>query len=223
MAVNAAQINNYMGYTTAERVPSQDMDKEAFMKLLVAQLQNQDPTDQNDPMAMVQQMTAFSQLEQLENLGSHLMAIQDQNVALFQSQATNLVGKTVRVNGAGTELKKGEDGHMVAKVGLDLATAATVTMIVRDENGLKVATIDKGGFEKGHHEFEWNGLTESGAQLKAGTYTIEFNAFDENGEQVNAASVSDLRVDSVAFAEGTVLIVAGGKYYSLGDIIEVTG
>ncbi|MCL1908924.1 MAG: hypothetical protein FWG12_06110 [Holophagaceae bacterium] len=223
MGLNPAQINNYMGYTTQVKEPSQNMDKEAFMKLLVAQLQHQDPTNQNDPMEMVQQMTAFSQLEQLENLGAHLVTMQEQNVALFQSHATGLVGKKVRVNGAGTQLVTQEDGSKKATVGLDLAGPATVTMIVKDEHGNKVATLDKGGFEKGHHEFTWDGRTEAGSLLKDGTYTIEFNAFDENGEEVNAASVSDLRVDAVAFAEGSVLIVAGGKYYSLGDIIEVTG
>lgn len=223
MAVNAAQINNYMGYTTAEKVPSQNMDKEAFMKLLVAQLQNQDPTDQNDPMQMVTQMTAFSQLEQLENLGAHLQAMQDQNVALFQSQATGLVGKNVRVQGAGVELKALEDGSKSAKIGLDLAGPASVIMIIKDDMGNTVARLEKGGFEKGHHDFTWDGMTEAGAMLKDGIYHIEFLATADDGSTVNAQSVSDLRVDAVAFAEGTVLIVAGGKYYSLGDIIEVTG
>jgi len=209
-------INNYMGYTTQTKEPSQNLDKDAFLKLLVAQLQNQDPSQSQDPAQMVQQMTSFSQLEAMTNVGDLLKVMQAQNVALFQSSATTLVGKTVRVQGAGVELKDG-----VAKVSMELAGNAQVTMTVKDEAGRVVATIEKGGFDKGFHEFEWDGKTANGLQLDDGTYSIEFSATDAEGNSINVASVSDLKVDSVAFAEGTVLIVAGGKYYSLGDIIEV--
>ena len=216
MAISAAELNNYMGYTTQEKIPSQDLDKDAFLKLLVAQLQNQDPTQSQDPAQMVQQMTAFSQLEQLQNVSDLLTGMQSQNVALFQSSATTLVGKQVRVQGAGVELKDG-----AAKIGMELAGNANVTMAIKDADGRTVATFDKGGFSRGYHEFEWDGRTEAGLKLDNGTYFIEFTAIDEEGNSINASSVSDFKVDAVAFAEGTVLISAGGKYYSLGDIIEV--
>ena len=217
MSVTNAVSNNYMGYTTDVKEPSKELDKNAFLKLLVAQLQNQDPSQSQDPQAMMQQMTSFSQLEAMQNVGAMLQVIQSQNVALFQSSATSLVGKHVRVQGAGVELKDG-----VANVGLDLAAKANVTMVVKDEDGRVLATIDLGAYEKGHHEIEWDGKKqEDGTQLKPGIYNIEFRAVDADGKPVSAMSVSDLKVESVAFADGSVLVVAGGKYYSLGDIIEV--
>jgi flagellar basal-body rod modification protein FlgD len=216
MSVATSAINNYMGYTTQEKVPSQNMDKDAFMKLLVAQLQNQDPSQSQDPAQMVQQMTAFSQLEQLQNVSDLLKGMQSQNVALFQASATTLVGKHVRVQGAGVQLKDG-----VANIGMDLSANANVKMVIKDADGRTVATIDKGGFKTGHHEFEWDGKNDEGLQLDDGVYNIEFVATDAEGNEVPAFCVSDLVVESVAFAEGSVLIVAGGKYYSLGDIIEV--
>jgi flagellar basal-body rod modification protein FlgD len=216
MAVTMAEINNWLGYTTQTKEPSKDLDKDAFLKLLVAQLQNQDPSQSQDPQAMMQQMTAFSQLEQLQNLNSQIQVLQTQNVALFQSSATSLVGKHVRVQGAGIELKGG-----AADVGLDLAANAKVTMVVKDQDGRTITTVNMGDYDKGHHDLTWNGLTADGMQLADGTYSISFQAVDAEGNNVNAISVSDLQVESVAFAEGSVLIVAGGKYYSLGDIIEV--
>ncbi|MDR2697094.1 MAG: flagellar hook assembly protein FlgD [Holophagales bacterium] len=216
MSAATAAINNYMGYTTQRKEPSQDMDKDAFLKLLVAQLQNQDPSQSQDPALMVQQMTAFSQLEQLQNMSKLIEGLQSQNVALFQSSATALVGKHVRVQGAGVELKDG-----VATIGMDLTANAQVTMVIKDATGRTITTIDKGGFNSGHHEFEWNGKTSGDLPVDDGMYYVEFVATDEEGNRVGASSVSDLKVDAVAFAEGTVLIVAGGKYYSLGDIIEV--
>jgi flagellar basal-body rod modification protein FlgD len=233
MAVNAAIINNYMGYTTQKKEPSQNIDKEGFLKLLVAQLQSQDPTSAStqDPAQMVQQMTGFSQVEQLQNISALLKSTQEQNVALFQSQATSLVGKTARIQGAPVTLNDGK-----ASLGVDLAGAADVIMRVKDENGQVIGTKDLGTLNKGHHDIEWDGTittTLSGAKDGyyddkgiyhidgKGSYYIEFEATDSAGNQVGATSVSDLKIDSVAFAEGSVLIVAGGKYYSLGDIIEV--
>jgi flagellar basal-body rod modification protein FlgD len=225
MAINAALINNYIGFNTQQKEPSQNMDKDAFLKLLVAQLQNQDPSQSQDPAQMVQQMTAFSQLEQIQNVGDLLKGIQNQNVALFQSSATTLVGKTVRIQGVPVELKDALDAEgnaiRTANVGLDLPVGAHVTMVVKDSLGRTVATIDKGFFEKGHHDLTWDGKTEDGSQLDAGAYQIEFTAADDEGNEINAMCVSDLKVDSIAFADGTVLIVAGGKYYLLNDIIEV--
>jgi len=217
MAVTTAEINNYIGFTTQKKEPSQNMDKDAFLKLLVAQLQNQDPSQSQDPQAMVQQMTAFSQLEQLQNVGEQLKVMQSQNVALFQASATTLVGKHVRVQGADVQLI-----NEAARIGIDLsADAANVKMVVKDDTGRTITTLDIGSFQAGHREFEWDGKNSEGLQLDNGVYRVEFIATDEEGNKVDAMCVSDLRVDSVAFADGTVLVVAGGKYYSLGDIIEV--
>jgi flagellar basal-body rod modification protein FlgD len=216
MPVPTTAIDNYMGYTTQVKEPSKELDKDAFLKLLVAQLQNQDPSQSQDPQAMMQQMTAFSQLEAMQNVSKMLEVIQSQNIALFQSSATTLVGKQRRVLNAGIELKDG-----AATIGLDLAEKSTVTMLVKNEDGIPVTTIELGGYPKGHHEIAWDGRTQDGAQLADGMYTFEFQAVDSEGNSVQSVCVSDLRVDSVAFAEGSVLIVAGGKYYSLGDIIEV--
>jgi flagellar basal-body rod modification protein FlgD len=194
------------------------MDKDAFMKLLVVQLQNQDPTSETqDPNAMVQMMTSFSQLEQIQNLGTLLTGLQEQNVALFQAQSTGLVGKTVRVQNAPVEVKDGAGAF-----GLDLAGNAKVTMVVKDEAGRTIASRDLGGYTKGHHDIDLTDIVDSnGNQIADGSYFISYLAFDDSGNVVDAESTSDLVVESVAFADKSVLIVAGGKYYSLGEVIEV--
>jgi flagellar basal-body rod modification protein FlgD len=71
----------------ASKTPLKEMDKNAFLSLLVAQLKNQDPTASQDPNAMVQQMTSFSSLEQMQNMNTALTGIQTQNSALFQAQS----------------------------------------------------------------------------------------------------------------------------------------
>ena len=68
------------------------IDKDGFLKLFVAQLQNQDPTAGMDATESVQQMTSFSMVEQLTN-----MAAQNAHIAqsMTSSNAVGLIGRTV--------------------------------------------------------------------------------------------------------------------------------
>lgn len=62
-----------------------ELDKNAFVKLLTAELSNQDPTNTQDPTAYVAQMAQFSSLEQMTNLNS----------TMTYMSASNMVGKNV--------------------------------------------------------------------------------------------------------------------------------
>ncbi|MBN1670900.1 MAG: flagellar hook capping protein [Kiritimatiellae bacterium] len=62
------QTAELLGAAGASPTPGGDMGKEEFLKLLIAQLQNQDPLDPMDNTAMVAQLAQFSALEQMQNL-----------------------------------------------------------------------------------------------------------------------------------------------------------
>lgn len=66
----------------------QDMDKNAFFKILAAELSNQDPSNAKDGTEYVSQMAQFSSLEQMVNL----------NTTMKLTGANNLIGKTVNLN-----------------------------------------------------------------------------------------------------------------------------
>ena len=80
------------------------MGKDDFLKLLVAQLKNQDPSNAQDMDQMTQQMTQFSMLEQLTNLAE---ATQSSNVSLARTHAVELLGKTVSYKAADGSVKEG--------------------------------------------------------------------------------------------------------------------
>jgi flagellar basal-body rod modification protein FlgD len=85
------------------------MGKEDFLKLLVAQLKNQDPSNAQDMEGMTQQMTQFSMLEQLTNLAESTQAT---NVSLAHSQAIEMLGKTVSYIGDDGTEKEGVVEHV---------------------------------------------------------------------------------------------------------------
>ena len=130
--MQTGMIDNTAATTAATKTatPSNTMDKNAFLKLLVAQLKNQDPTQSQDPNQMVQQMTSFSSLEQMQNTNSLLTGIQGQNNGLFQSNSASLIGKKVRVASPNFDLKGGK-----ASVGIDLAATANVTLTILGAGG----------------------------------------------------------------------------------------
>ena len=206
------------GKAGASKTPSKDLDKNAFMMLLVAQLQHQDPTSAQDPNQMVNQMTSYSSLEQMQNMNTALQGLQVQNQGLFQAQSSSLVGKRIRVTSSGFDLKAGK-----AAMGLDLAADSKVALTIKDINGKVVASIDKGSMKAGNSLLDWNGRDASGNQLPDGAYSVEVTATDANGKAVDAKPSVFATVDSVIFANGTVFIKAGGRQFTLADVNEISG
>ena len=93
--MEVGSVNNYS--TTVQSTSSgQTLGENEFFQILSAQLQYQDPMDGGDNSEYVAQLAQFSSLEQMKNLN---IAIEDlksnQNLLL----GTNLIGKTVILNG----------------------------------------------------------------------------------------------------------------------------
>lgn len=88
--------------------PSDDLASEqTFLKLFVAQLQNQDPLDPNqqDPTQMVSELAQFSELEQLVNIGSQVGSIDtyltsQNSTNSANTQAPQTTGQTVATQGS---------------------------------------------------------------------------------------------------------------------------
>lgn len=87
-------------YGTTATTPATQLDKNAFLKLLVTQMQNQDPLAPTDSTQFVSQMAQFSSLEEMQNLNDSFIgmaALQQSNALLAQlTQSSALLGKVVQ-------------------------------------------------------------------------------------------------------------------------------
>ena len=92
---------------TASDPFNSSVQKDMFLKMLVAQLKNQDPTSPMDQKDMMGQMAQFSTVEQLTNLGKTMQSLQSN--ATF-SQSIDLIGKRVDY--------LGQDDQPVTQVGV---------------------------------------------------------------------------------------------------------
>jgi flagellar basal-body rod modification protein FlgD len=118
--------------TAADKKKDQSfLGKEDFLKLLVAQLKNQDPSNAQDMESMTQQMTQFSMLEQLTNMNE---ATQTSNVSLARTHAIELLGKTVSYMSADGSVKEGVVEHVDT-------TASAPRLTISGETGLLLADI----------------------------------------------------------------------------------
>jgi len=95
----AAALAN-TGSTTAATTESKsknDMDRDLFLKLLVAQLKYQDPTKPADTTQFLAQTAQFTMVEKLEDLSKHQTEMLN---AQLMSSATNMIGRTIVYTGS---------------------------------------------------------------------------------------------------------------------------
>ena len=81
--------------TTNERTVSNELGKDDFLKLLITQLQNQDPTSPMENQEFIAQMAQFSSLEQMTNMSTSFAKMAS---FISSQEATNTLGKTVELN-----------------------------------------------------------------------------------------------------------------------------
>src|SRR5574344_3106441 len=89
-------VNNFNKANTVNgRTASQQLGKDDFLKLLITQLSNQDPTNPMENTEFVAQMAQFSSLEQMTNMSTGFDRLSSM---LTSNNAVNTIGKTVDLN-----------------------------------------------------------------------------------------------------------------------------
>ncbi|WP_188205809.1 flagellar hook assembly protein FlgD [Alkalibacillus aidingensis] len=85
----------YLQNNNQVREGGNDLDKDAFLQILMTQLTNQDPLDPMDDKDFVAQMATFSQLEQITNMSSNIEGFMEQQSYSNFLQYSNLIGQAV--------------------------------------------------------------------------------------------------------------------------------
>jgi flagellar basal-body rod modification protein FlgD len=128
-----------------------------------------------------------------------------------------LVGKTVKVDGSGFNLKSG-----AAAMNITLATPATVTLTVKDASGKLVATLPKGPLGRGETSLTWDGRDAAGNLLPDGAYKVEVTATGLDGKAAAFTTSLTMKVDAVTFKNNGIYLASGDNIFSLADVLEIT-
>lgn len=195
-----------------------ELGKDAFMQLLVAQLENQDPLEPMDSQEMITQLSELTGVEQLTAINDRIGALEIATAGMANTQAADLTGKTVTADM--THLRLGETGDVEGV--FDLPTdAASVVISLRDANGREVRALDLGAQRFGTGTFSWDGLDETGARLAPGRYSVSVEARDEDGNPLDADSEITGRVDRVSYQNGYPELVIHKARVMLGDVRSI--
>ncbi len=198
------------------------MGKEEFLKMLIAQLENQDPLDPMEDKEFISQMAQFSSLEQMQNMNANLEENLNWNYLLSQTinntMSTSLIGKDVKASG--NQFYLGESSDAALKFKLD-AFAAETTVNVYDGVGELVDTIQVHNLGAGDQTVRWDGLVQAGDRAPMGEYTFEVSAKTVDGKDIYATPYIFGRVDGVQYVDAQAYLVVNGAQVPLSDVLEV--
>ena len=195
------------------------VSKDEFLKLLVTQMQNQDPLKPDSDTAYVAQLAQFATLEQATNQTQLLQALGGQLSANAASQSVDLVGRTVTARFDHLTLS-GSGAAPALRFTLDGA-ASQVSLVIKDAAGKVVRTVQTGPQGIGPQALAWDGRSDSGQALPAGAYSVTASAQTAAGQSVGVRTEVSGAVTGVSFASGRPVLVLGDAQVGLGDVVEV--
>jgi flagellar basal-body rod modification protein FlgD len=139
-----------------------------FMKLMITQLRNQDPTKPMDPSAFLGQLAQFGTVSGIQDMQTSLSTLSD---SLRSSQVlggTSLVGHNVLA--ASDTAALGATGVVQGAATIPEGASAA-TLVITDSAGQLVRRMDLPA-QQGEIGFQWDGTTDLGTRAAAGNYTV---------------------------------------------------
>lgn len=179
-------------------------DFETFLKMLTAQMQNQDPLDPIKSEDYAVQLATFSGVEQQVRTNDLITAMTAQLSLMGMSQMAGWVGMEARAPVAGYF-----DGDPITLAPNPPITAARTELVVRDSNGIIVQRME---IPVSADPVEWSGMTDSGLPFGTGLYEFQVESFA--GEELIATTPVEVYSTIVeARSEGgqTILVTRGGS------------
>jgi len=206
-----------------------EMGKMDFLRLLVMQMQYQDPLSPVDNTEFAAQLAQFSALEGNMNIEKAIGKLNDSFTKTVEAQgysaqsitnasAVSLIGKEARIVEKQVRVKGITGEKIPIRVHLGNNDGAAVQ--IRDANGAVIRTLNTTGKDAQNSAVvEWDGLTDEGTFAGSGVYEVYIKGQDTDTSLY--AFVEDT-VQGVRFTAGGPLVKIAGKELSISDIMDVS-
>ena len=217
MAVSATSSSDSASAVSAlssATVSSADSEKR-FLKLLVTQLNNQDPLNPLDNAQLTSQLAQMSTVSGIEKLNTAFQSLLAQSGSSQVLQSASLIGRDVLVPGSELAFKKGSDASFAVEMPQG---ADSVKVTVTNAAGDTVRSFDLGALPQGVKTLSWNGLNDTGVPVVDGLYTV--NVLATSGDaKVAASALTYSKVTSVSQGtSGVALDLASGRKAAMADV-----
>lgn len=191
-----------------------------FMTLLVAQMQNQDPTSPMDNNQLTAQLAQFNTAAGVEQLNTTMNSMGSLVASMQQMNSADWVGRDIMIEGE-PSVSTAQDGN--EKVGLSLnSDADEVTVTLTDPAG-NAYTAKLKNVEAGVHQYsldDFEDFQPSDPRVQADTsFKVSFSATNADGSTPTITALKPAKVQSVSFTNsGAVLQLGIDGTATLGEV-----
>ncbi|ECP8663333.1 flagellar basal body rod modification protein [Campylobacter jejuni] len=210
--------------------PNATLDKDAFLKLLLIELQHQDPTDPMDSDKMLTQTSQLSALEMQQNTNTTMQKMVETMQKLSDSFSTSMstsalgaIGKMATVSDNKIKLT-GADELIALKMYLpEDSDENGVTLEIYDSNNKLVFSekSDAKSISQGLFTMEWPGRNNDGVYAGDGEYTVKMVYNNKNGEKITA-NYGTYPIEGIVFKDGQAIAKMAGQEVPFDQIKEIT-
>lgn len=199
-SANVYEQINRQNQSQSTQADGASEDRQMFMELLIAQLQNQDPTSPADTSDFMQQISNMSNVESIQNLAS---TMENMSSTLISSQAalqaSSMVGQRAFVNTNIAPLP--QDGGTVDGLVSTDVSASDIRVSLYDGSGNLVDRVSMGAMPPGDHNFVW----QAGENVPAGNYRIVAEAASSaDGSYEEVATYMGFNINSVTLGQNGI-------------------
>lgn len=222
LAAISNSLNSAISAPTAAGLAnnSNNLGQQDFLKLMITQFRNQDPTQPTDSTQFLGQLAQFSTVSGIQGLQDSFSGLASSLQGDQTLRATGLIGRQVLYSSP----LLGFDGQTAVAGAVDNpASGANVTVQVADINGRLLRSIPLGAQPAGLVNFEWDGRAADGTLLTPGSYVMSAQASSGTRTQsIETFSRAAVLGVSVAASNGQPLLrVDGAGEMPLSQIREI--
>lgn len=197
--------------------PDGVLGKDDFLKLLLVELQYQDPTEPMDSEKILAQTSQLATLESSENTNKALEALSASLLSSSQFSTVSAIGKIADTGSNGLIYEQGQSPSFEIYFPEDIASG---NVEIKDANGNLVRTIEIAPNDKGVYSFDWNGISNTGNSADSGVYYVEASYTNPDGKALTTRAGA-YPIESVRFEDGKSLLKLGSSYVPFDSIKEI--
>ena len=206
------EVNN------SSNLKKQTLDQEDFLKLLVAQLQNQDPMKPMENAEFIGQMAQFSQLEETYNINGNLDGLTENVLQSNNFLLASLIGKNAVMEGSKIHLQS-ENGASLKYKLLDYAPNVQINIYDQEKHNINTLTISN--IEAGLNETTWDGKDMEGQKMAPGKYSFEVIAWDDQDYEIKAYPCTTGKITEVSLIDSPPTVEVDGEVVPITSIMQI--
>ncbi len=193
------------------------LEKDDFLKLLLVELQHQDPTEPMDSEKILSQTSQLATLESAENTNKALSELAASLGNTQQFTTISAIGKTADLGSDAISHTKGEASNFEVYFPSSIQSG---NIEVTDAEGAIINTVEVGTNPSGVYKFTWDGTNKAGNNADGGIYHINAKYTDKDGT-AKETRLGAYPIESVRFDGGNTLVKLGSSYVPLNQVKEV--